>query len=483
MAVLIHFKYSTPPPPFISTSTHYYNLNKHQNNNVANYHYNSAPTTFLKNNGGRLIRSVKSLKRETTKTTAPHAVNSVAIAPLITTADVFNPPQIRQALKRSDFPPDFLFGASTCALQTEGSGTEGGRGPSIWDFLIRAGNNAPDSYNLWKDDVEVMKNMGMNSYRMSISWPRILPKGTINGGINQEGIDFYNKFIDELIAHEINPVVTLFHFDMPQALQDKYHGFLSQRIVKDFQEYAELCFKTFGDRVKLWVTINEPSVVHVGATEVAQAGGSPYISSTHNVLLAHAAAAKSYKENFQATQGGGIGISLSFKWLEPLSDILEDKTAAQNARDFGVGWYMDPLCYGDYPKIMKDKVVGLPVFTEEESELVRGSYDWIGINYYTARYVTFSHYSSVDPIRGLIKIQRIEEKVDRNGVSIGPLAPGSTDCYIYPDGLRDALLYMKHKYNDPLLYITENGITSDLDIKMSIKEAMATEKRKLSSSQ
>ncbi|KAK4412685.1 Raucaffricine-O-beta-D-glucosidase [Sesamum alatum] len=172
-------------------------------------------------------------------------------------------------ITRNDFPPDFVFGTGTSAYQNEGAAAQGGKGPSIWDtFTLKTpgrvvdgsnGNVAVDMYTKFKEDIKMMKKMGFDAYRFSISWPRILPGGRCSAGINQEGIDYYNDVIDTLIKHDIAPYVTLFHWDLPQCLQDEYDGFLSKRIVDDFREFAELCFWEFGDRVKHWATLNEPS--------------------------------------------------------------------------------------------------------------------------------------------------------------------------------------------------------------------------------
>ncbi|XP_062010310.1 beta-glucosidase 13-like isoform X3 [Rosa rugosa] len=299
-----------------------------------------------------------------------------------------------ETISRKDFPADFKFGCATSALQTEGSGTEGGRGPAIWDKYIQDGTPgtkiAVDSYHRYKEDVQLLKAIGVDTYRFSMSWSRILPGGTIDAGINQEGIDFYNNFINDLIANGITPFVTLFHFDLPTALGTKYNGFLSIDIVDDFKAYADLCFKTFGDRVKHWATINEPQVWgEYGFTNSdpnANAATDPFLS-THHVLLAHAAAAKLYKNTYQASQGGEIGIPLVVEWFEPFEDTMPDKAAARRAFDFLVGWLMEPLVYGDYPFIMKALVKdGLPEFTDEQKELVKGSFDYIGVNYYTSRF-------------------------------------------------------------------------------------------------
>lgn len=209
---------------------------------------------------------------------------------------------------RKDFPADFIFGCSTSAIQTEGSGTEGGRGPSTWDGFIQDGTGgtdiAVDSYHRYKEDVQLLKAMGVDSYRFSISWSRILPDGTVSGGINQQGIDFYDNLINELLQNGIAPFATLFHFDLPTALQDKYKGFLSSQIVDDFRAYADVCFQRFGDRVKFWTTINEPQTFgqegyRVGLSDPNANPVTDPFSATHNIILAHAAAAGLYKDNYQ----------------------------------------------------------------------------------------------------------------------------------------------------------------------------------------
>ncbi|KAM6570243.1 hypothetical protein CsatB_018228 [Cannabis sativa] len=317
-------------------------------------------------------------------------------------------------VKRSDFPCNFMFGAATSAQQIEGSGNEGGRGPSIWDTYaatpgnIKDGNNsliATDSYRRYKEDIKLLKDLGVDSYRFSISWSRILPKGSLCGGINQEGIDFYNNLINEVIANGMKPFVTILHFDTPQALEDKYGGFLGRPIVDDFKDYSELLFKTYGDRVKHWITINEPFVVALGydlgkgapgrcslpppvgpCPAVGNSSTEPYIVS-HNFILAHAAAAKLYKAKYQKIQGGEIGIVVVGEFMEPLTDTEDDKAAAIRYMDFLFGWYLEPLIFGDYPQIMRDYVQErLPIFTIEEKRLIRGSLDFIGVNYYTSRY-------------------------------------------------------------------------------------------------
>ncbi|KAB1217324.1 Beta-glucosidase 24 [Morella rubra] len=401
-------------------------------------------------------------------------------------------------VKRSNFPREFAFGVATAAAQIEGSAKEGGKGPSVWDEFVEKfpgkinGSadmfTAIDSYNRYKEDAKLLKNLGVNFYRFSIPWTRILPDGSLSGGVDQEGIDHYSNLIDELISNGITPFVTLFHFDSPQALQDKYGGFLNHMIVKDFKDYCEICFKSFGDRVKNWITINEPNVIAVYGYEFGvappgrcsisgPAGGcpagnsstEPYIVS-HNLLLAHATAVRLYKDKFKATQGGQIGISLVGQYFEPYSSSPEDKAAMRRALDFNMGWYIEPLVHGHYPRSMRYLVKDrLPTFTEEEKKLVKGSYDFIGINYYTTRYAKHlrvdphapPHYST-DSLTNLT--------TDKDGVPIGP-NPG-TFIYIYPKGLQKLLLFMKRSYKSPKIYITENGIPERSNDSLGLQKAL-----------
>ncbi|KAL8097661.1 hypothetical protein AgCh_030688 [Apium graveolens] len=392
-----------------------------------------------------------------------------------------------KVVTRKDFPKDFKFGCSTSAFQTEGSGTEGGRGPATWDGFIQDNieglDIAVDSYHRYKEDVQLLKNMGADSYRFSMSWSRILPGGTVSGGINQEGIDFYNNFIDELIKNGITPIVTLFHFDLPTALQDKYSGFLNKQIVDDFKAYADLCFKTFGDRVKHWSTINEPQVFgqygyRIGLKQARSTAATDPFLATHNIILAHAAAAKHYKQTYQPTQKGEIGISLVTIWFEPHGNTRQDIDASERAFDFQVGWLLEPLVFGDYPFIMKALVGnGLPTFTEEEKALIKGSYDFIGINYYTSNYAASLPYNPDATFTNSAQFQHATLTSDRNGVFIGAATPGSDAIYVYPEGLRDALIYISKNYNNPKLYITENGYPDKRDDTIPVDEAIKDPKR------
>ncbi|XP_038683079.1 beta-glucosidase 24-like [Tripterygium wilfordii] len=416
-------------------------------------------------------------------------IGFIAIASLLVSSSVSALNNEETSISKSDFPSDFAFGVSTSALQIEGSTKEGGRGPTIWDAFVKLpkkimdGSNLEttiDSYKRYKEDVKLLKLIGVNSYRFSIAWTRILPDGTLSGGVNQEGIDHYDGLIDELVKNNITAYATMFHFDFPQALYEKSGGLLNSSLVQHFKDYSEICFKTFGDRVKNWITVNEPFILaqlghdigmgppgRCSDRTICPEGDSstePYIVG-HNLLLAHAHAAKLYKEKFQKNQGGQIGISLVGQYFEPYSDSPEDKAAQKRALDFNLGWYVEPLVFGDYPKIMKELVKDrLPVFTEEEKGLLKGSSDFIGINYYTTRYAQSKPIDPHAPAVSYLADQFVNETLyNKNGDIIGPNAKPSLYIYVYPEGLQKLLEFMKDTYQDPKIYITENGFTQSGD--------------------
>ncbi|KAF5180258.1 Beta-glucosidase [Thalictrum thalictroides] len=277
-------------------------------------------------------------------------------------------------ISRLDFPPGFVFGAGTSAYQVEGATAEDGRKPSIWDTFTQQGKTfdkgtgdiASDQYHKYKDDVKLMHKMGLDAYRFSISWSRLIPDG--HGAVNPKGLNYYHNLINELVSYGIEPHVTLSHFDIPQALQDEYEGFLSPKFIEDFTAYVDVCFKEYGGRVKSWMTFNEPNIQTVGGYDIA--------------------AVHLYKTKYQEKQKGQIGITLLGFWFEPFTNSPQDIAASKRMLDFHLGWFLGPLVYGRYPAIMR-KIVGsrLPKFTENESKQLMGSYDFIGLNHYIGVYV------------------------------------------------------------------------------------------------
>ncbi|ESW22409.1 hypothetical protein PHAVU_005G151600, partial [Phaseolus vulgaris] len=400
------------------------------------------------------------------------------------------------SLNRSSFPTSFVFGTASASYQYEGAANEGGRKPSVWDEYTHKhperinnrsnGDVAVDQYNRYKDDIQIMKDMNLDAYRFSISWSRILPNGKRSGGINQEGINYYNNLIDNLLANGLQPYVTLFHWDLPQVLEEEYKGFLSPRVAGDFRDYAEVCFEKFGDRVKHWITLNEPWSYSNNGYAVGSfvpgrcskwvdstclggdSGTEPYIV-THNLLLSHAAAVDVYKKKFKNTQKGIIGITLISHWFEPFSNSQADKDASKRALDFMFGWYMEPLRSGKYPQSMIS-LVGkrLPKFSNEESKLLAGSFDFLGLNYYTTYYAANA---SQNYKPSYTTDANVKQLTARNGVSIGPRY-GADWLYIYPKGIRELLLYTKITYNSPFIYITENGMGDFNDPTLSVNEML-----------
>ncbi|CAA7045817.1 unnamed protein product [Microthlaspi erraticum] len=345
---------------------------------------------------------------------------------------------------RSDFPEGFVFGSAISAYQWEGAADEDGRTPSTWDtdFHSNSGDIACDGYHKYKEDVKLMYDMGLDALRFSISWPRLIPSG--RGAVNPKGLQFYKNFIAELKRHGIEPHVTLNHDDLPQVLEDEYGGWLDRKIIDDFTAFADVCFREFGESVKFWTTINEPNLIALVCYE--NSSTEPYIA-LHNMLLAHASAARLYKTNYRVKQNGSIGITFYGSWVIPFTSSKEDKIATQRAKDFIYGWVLHPLFLGDYPDVMK-RIVGkrLPTFSEEELRLVKDSSDFVGVIHYQTVYIAHADYTS-----------------DMGGVIILYGNCTEVELDVLPWGLEEVLEYIKQDYGNPPVYILENGRPSKHD--------------------
>ncbi|KAG2406981.1 hypothetical protein LR48_Vigan01g338200 [Vigna angularis] len=411
-------------------------------------------------------------------------------------------------LDLSSLPTGFLFGVASSSYQYEGAYESDGKGMSNWDnfthgtgrYVIYGGKNgdiANDHYHRYLEDIYLMEALGVNSYRLSISWARILPKGRF-GEANHAGIEFYNRLIDVLILKGIQPFVTLSHYDSPQELEDRYGSWLSPQSQEDFAFYADLCFKTFGDRVKYWATFNEPNfVVQLGyrsglfppcrcsgplALVQCSEGDSekePFVAA-HNIILAHAAAVDIYRTKYQIEQKGSIGIVLQHEWYEPLSNSTADKLAAERARSFTFNWFLDPIILGKYPTEMENLVGSLlPKFSSKEKEKLKKGLDFIGVNYYTAFYVQDCMYSACKTGMGSSRTEGLYLKSGvKNGVPIGE--PTKFSWFnIYPNGMEKAVTYVKDRYNNTPMFITENGYAhaQEDDPNLTLEEDLNDSKR------
>ncbi|KAL7570529.1 hypothetical protein ACA910_004304 [Epithemia clementina (nom. ined.)] len=359
------------------------------------------------------------------------------------------------------FPSKFVWGAATSSYQIEGAVHEDSRGPSIWDLFCKQngtimdgsnGDVACDHYHRVEDDVAIMKSMNLKAYRFSISWSRIIPDGM--GAVNPKGIAFYNHLIDTLLQNGIEPWATLYHWDLPEHLCTNYGGWLNRNYtVTAFGEYARVCFQAYGDRVKRWITLNEPWTVAVNGhgTGIHAPGHisdtEPYIVG-HNLLLAHATAAKIYRTEFVVSQQGLVGIANCGDFRYPLT--LGDYGAAERAILFQFGWFTEPFFYGQYPTDMQKRLGSrLPQWTEEDRELVLGSTDFVGLNYYSSLLAaTPAHEASWSGYWADVFVD-FDSHPDWRKNDMG--------WANVPDGLREMLFWVSNRYGRPLIFVTENG--------------------------
>ncbi|XP_027350965.1 beta-glucosidase 11-like [Abrus precatorius] len=312
-----------------------------------------------------------------------------------------------------------------------------------------------------------MANMGLDAYRFSISWSRLIPDGT--GPVNPKGLQHYNHLINELTRHGIQPHVTLHHFDLPQTLEDEYGGWVSKRIVKDFTTYANVCFREFGDRVKYWITVNEANVHAMAGYDLGtlppqrcslsakvncsrgNSSTEPYLAA-HHMLLAHASAVRLYRKKYLEMQHGLIGFNLLTYGLLPRTNTSEDIRATQRVLDFSIGWFLNPFTFGDYPDIMKKNAGSrLPSFTQKESNVVKGSIDFLGINFYVTYFVKNSP--------GSLQIEDRHYTADM-AVEFESLPQNDTSTYEFPIttwSLLRVLDSLKNAYGNVPIYIHENG--------------------------
>ena len=350
----------------------------------------------------------------------------------------------------SPFPDDFLWGAATAAYQIEGSPLADGAGASIWQRFSHdprlmaspgdTGDVACDHYNRWREDVALMKALGLKAYRFSIAWGRVLPDGT--GRVNAAGLDFYERLVDELLANGIEPLATLYHWDLPAALDDK-GGWLNRDSADWFAEYGRVLFERLDGRVTKWVTLNEPWVVTDGGYlhgPLAPGHRNLFEApiASHNLMRAHGRAVQAYR----ASGAHEIGLVVNIEPKYAASDSPEDRAAQRRAEAYMNRQYLEPAIHGRYPPELKEMFgEAWPDWPAADFELIRQPIDFLGVNYYT-RNVTRADDSF------LLRAGPVPQK----NATIT-----TTGWEVFPQGLTDMLLWVKENYGDIPLYVTENG--------------------------
>jgi len=353
------------------------------------------------------------------------------------------------------FPDDFLWGAATSAYQIEGSPTADGAGPSFWHrfshtpgntWLNQTGDVACDHYRRYKDDVAIMSELGLNAYRFSVAWGRIYPDG--KGVVNRKGIDFYSRLVDALLEKGIKPNVTLYHWDLPEALDDR-GGWLNRDIAGWFCDYAVTMFEALGDRVEMWSTLNEPWVVTDGGylSGVLAPGHSNLFEApiaAHNLLRAHGLTVERFRFT-KAAKKGKIGLVVNLEPKYPASQLREDLAAVRRADAYMNRQYLDPVFLGQYPEELSE-IFGeaWPKWFDEDMKVIQQPIDFLGVNYYTRR--VERHYPENLPLRTKHVPQPQHIHTD-------------TNWEVFPEALTEVLLWVNQRYGGGTLpiYITENG--------------------------
>ena len=346
------------------------------------------------------------------------------------------------------FPDGFLWGAATAAHQIEGSPLADGAGPSIWTRFAHTpgmiangdtGDVACDHYRRWREDIALMRELGLQAYRFSVSWSRILPEGT--GRVNQAGLDFYSRLVDALLDNGIEPLLTLYHWDLPAALDDR-GGWLNRNCVDWFADYGQVLYRALDGRVKKWVTLNEPWVISDGGYlhgALAPGHRNRYEApiASHNLMRAHGAAVQAYR----AEGRHEIGLVVNIEPKYPASDSQADVAAVRRAHAYMNEQYLHPALLGRYPEPMQE-IFGdaWPRWPSDDLALIQQPLDFVGINYYTR------------------SVTRAAETYPLDAVAVRQDATYTeTGWEVFPQGLTDTLLWFRDTYGDIPVYITENG--------------------------
>lgn len=354
------------------------------------------------------------------------------------------------------FPASFRWGAATSAYQVEGAVAEDGRGPSIWDTFCQtpgavkngaSGAVACDHYHRYAEDLDLMQALGLQNYRFSIAWPRILPSGS--GQVNQKGLDFYKRLVDGLRQRNIEPLATLYHWDLPQPLQDHGGGWLNRDTAQRFAEYADVVVRALGDQVTGWITQNEPWVIaYVGHYWGTHAPGirdfAKAVQVAHHVLLSHGLAVQALRA--LDSNKSQVGITLNLSQIYPTPDTQENKAAAQRMDGWFNRWFLDAVLRGSYPDDMRNfyeqkQRVRMDFVQPDDLKIISAPTDFLGVNYYNPQHVAAGHAGDFLEVLWL----------PAQGATTQP------GWEINPTGLYDLLVRIRHDYGDIPVYITENG--------------------------
>lgn len=377
--------------------------------------------------------------------------------------------------EKSVFPKDFLWGSASAAYQVEGAWAEDGKGPSVWDEFVRIpgktfkatnGDLAVDHYHRYKEDIALMKEQGLKAYRFSVAWTRIFPEG--RGKVNQAGLDFYIRLVDELIENGIEPVLTLYHWDLPKALQEEYGGWESRKIIDDFVNYATVLFETFKEKVHYWVSLNEQNVfIQLGYMLAAHPPGvtdeKRMYEANHIANLVNASVINKFHE---MKMPGQIGPSFAYTPNYAFDSDPQNVLAAENAEDLMAHWWMDIYAWGEYPiavmDLLKKRGVAPTIEEGDMALLLSAKPDFMGMNYYQTATNKFN------PINGVG--QGKMNTTGKKGSSEESGIPGlykkvqnpyvdrtNWDWEIDPMGIHIALRRITSRYRLPIL-ITENGL-------------------------
>ena len=345
------------------------------------------------------------------------------------------------------FPDDFVWGAATASYQIEGAVQEDGRGPSIWDtfshtpgktFNGDTGDIAVDHYHRWDQDVALMRELDLGAYRFSVAWPRVIPDG--GTAVNEKGLDFYDRLVDGLLEAGIDPWLTLYHWDLPQALGDK-GGLVNRDVAGAFEAYTEAVTSRLGDRVKHWITINEPFVaaflgywwgIHAPG-EKTRAGG---LAAAHNLLRMHGTAVDVVRDRVPEAK---VGITLNLTSVYPINGTSADEEAVRIADGIRNRWFIDPICKGEYPEDMiREFGDDVPEIEPGDMELISRPTDFMGLNYYNPDYVS-------------AKEDAPQPEGERTAMG----------WLVEPRGLKDMMVRVHEDYQPAEMYITENGAAFD----------------------